>query len=52
MKEPCSMINDAIVAIKKEIQILANGIIKHREETEHRIEESGKEARAMIKTVL
>lgn len=46
-----SMINDAIVAIKKEIQILANSIIKHREETEHRIEESGKEARAMIKTV-
>lgn len=30
---------------------MANSIIKHREETEHRIEESGKEARAMIKTV-
>lgn len=46
-----SMINDAIGAIDKEIRSLVNSIIMHREETEHRIEESRKDTRAKIKTV-
>ena len=46
-----SMINDAIVAINKEIQALANSIIMHREETELRMKESWKETRAKIKTI-